>query len=80
MPARKVILAIGETYHIYNRSLRYVPLFTNKKEFNLFLTATRYYLQISPPIKFSIYRQQPNRYKVDLSSGLTLQTQPHSLF
>lgn len=70
MPAREIILAIGETYHIFNRSLHYVPLFTNKREFSLFLMATRYYLQLDPPVKFSLYRQQPNKYELDFSKTL----------
>ncbi len=70
MPPRKVILATGETYHIFNRSLRQIPIFTNKREFALFLMATRYYLQPNPPVKFSLYRQQPSKYKIDLSKKL----------
>lgn len=70
MPPRKVILAIGETYHIFNRSLRQMPLFTNKREFDLFLAATKYYIQQNPPVKFSFYRHQPKKYKIDLSKTL----------
>lgn len=70
MPPRRVILASGETYHIFNRSLRQTPIFTTKREFDLFLMAIRYYLQPNPPVKFSIYRQQPNKYKTDLTKTL----------
>lgn len=70
MPPRKVILATGETYHIFNRSLRQAPLFTNKREFDLFLMATKYYLQMDPPVKFSLFRQQPNKYELDFSKTL----------
>ena len=70
MPPRKVILATDETYHIFNRSLRQVPIFTNKRESYLFLMAARYYLQPNPPVKFSIYRQQQNKYQVNLSKTL----------
>lgn len=72
MPARRVILATGETYHIFNRSLRQAPIFTNKREFDLFLMASRYYLQLHPPVKFSIYRRQRKKYEpeVDLSKTL----------
>ena len=70
MPQRKIILATGETYHIFNRSVRRMPIFTSKVEFNIFLMAARYYLQINPPVKFSIYREQKNKYEVDLSKTL----------
>lgn len=70
MPARKVILATGETYHIFNRSLRETHIFTNKREFDLFLMAARYYLQPDPPVRFSIYREQKDKYKPDLNKTL----------
>lgn len=70
MPPRKVILATGETYHVFNRSLHQTPLFTNKKEFDLFFMATKYYLQTNPPVKFSLFRQQPNKYELDFSKTL----------
>lgn len=70
MPAREIVLAIDETYHIFNRSLRQVPLFTSRREFSIFLMAARYYLQVNPQVKFSIYRRQTKKYKVDLSKTL----------
>lgn len=70
MPRRKVVLVTSETYHIFNRSLRNIPIFTNKKEFELFLLATKFYLQPDPPVKFSIYRQQKEKYQIDLSQKL----------
>jgi len=70
MPRRKVILANGEIYHIFSRSPRRIPIFTNKKEFDLFLAATAYYLQTKPPVKFSRYKEQPNKYELDFSDPL----------
>jgi putative transposase len=70
MPSRQTILATDETYHIFNRSLRQTPLFTNRREFNIFLMAARYYLQVDPPVKFSYYRQQPNRYELNFDKTL----------
>lgn len=70
MPARKTILATGETYHIFNRSIRQLPIFTDKREYKIFLMATRYYLQPKPPVRLSVYRQQKNKYEVDLSYKL----------
>ena len=67
MPKRKTILATGETYHIFNRSLQHVPIFSTKTEFEQFLVAARYYLQKNPPVKLSYYRQQPDRYKLDFN-------------
>ena len=69
MPLRKVILANGETYHIFNRGLRQSSIFSDI-EFSLFLMATRYYLQSNPLTKFSRYRKKPDEYKIDLSKKL----------
>lgn len=70
MPQRRIILATGETYHIFNRSLHQAPLFMDKREFTVFLAAMNYYRQLKPPIKFSLYRQQPHKYKVDFKEVL----------
>jgi len=70
MAKRKVILANGETYHIFNRSVRQTPIFTNRHELRLFLKAARYYLQTKPLVKFSVFRQSPAKYKPDFSRTL----------
>jgi putative transposase len=70
MPRRKVILATGETYHIFNKTLYGRPLFNDKRESKIFLASATYYLQPKPPVKFSIYRRQPDIYKVNLENKL----------
>ena len=70
MPAREVILATNETYHVFNRSIRQLPIFTNRREYKIFLMATRYYLQPKPAVRFSIYRKQKNKYELDLTYKL----------
>ena len=70
MPVRKTILATGEIYHIFNRSLRHTSLFNDKREHALFLSALTYYLQATPPVKFSLFRQQTQKYPLDLSQTL----------
>ena len=70
MPPRQGILATGETYHVFNRGLRHEPIFTEKREFHLFLDAAFFYLQTEPSIKFSYYWQQPNKYDLHLDKKL----------
>lgn len=70
MPVRKTVLATGEIYHIFNRSLRHTPLFNDKREYDLFLNALAYYLQAIPPAKFSLFRKQSQKYPLDLSKTL----------
>lgn len=70
MPFRKIILATGEIYHIFNRSIHGVPIFDDKRAINNFLETARFYLSSTPPVKFSVYRQCKNTYPPDLSKPL----------
>ena len=69
MPARKIVLATGETYHIFNKSFR-GDIFTDKKEYKLFLLAMKFYMQLDPPVKFSIYRQLKDQYRINTKNKL----------
>jgi putative transposase len=69
MGLRKITLATGEIYHIYNRCSK-GDIFTHKQEVKTFLAAVWYYLQITPPVKFSIYKKQPDNYRLSLKKTL----------
>lgn len=70
MPYRKITLAVGETYHIFNHSLHDIPIFKGEREINNFLKAMEFYLASAPPVKFSIYRQSKESHLIDLSDSL----------
>ncbi|PJE67660.1 hypothetical protein COU95_01175 [Candidatus Shapirobacteria bacterium CG10_big_fil_rev_8_21_14_0_10_40_9] len=70
MGLRKTILATGEYYHILNRSIQGIPIFKGKRENILFLEAMEYYLQPSPPTRFSIYRVGIEKYQINLKKPL----------
>lgn len=70
MALRKTILATGEVYHILNHSVQGIPIFKGKREMNIFLEATEYYLQEKPPARFSIYRTSRDRFPIDLNKKL----------
>lgn len=70
MGLRKTILAIGETYHIYNRSVAGIPIFKGDRECKLFLEAVKFYLQPDPPTRFSIFRTSKERFPIKLDSQL----------
>lgn len=69
MPARKVILATGEIYHLYNRGLR-GNVFKDKRSANRFIQIMSYYLQPFPSVKFSYFQKQPEKYPIDLKKKL----------
>lgn len=64
MALRKTILATGEVYHILNRSVQKLPIFQGKRECNFFLEAMEYYLQVEPPVKFSLYKTNKDRFSI----------------
>lgn len=66
MSQRKTILATGEYYHVYNRSVRKLPIFVGKRECDRFLESIAYYLHPNPPTKFSTFLR--NREKFSLNS------------
>lgn len=70
MPCRKTILATGEFYHVLNRSLDRAPIFNNKRNLYNFLLCAKYYLSFSPPVKFSLYRKNVNKYQINLSDPI----------
>jgi len=70
MPRRRVILANGEIYHIFNRSIAGIPIFKGVRETDIFLEAMRFYLQLKPPTKFSIYRKSKARYPISLEEKI----------
>jgi len=66
MALRKTILATDEVYHVFNRSVRNIPIFRGKRDYYLFIETVEYYLQPKPPTRFAIYRIQKNKYPLDL--------------
>ena len=70
MALRKTILATGEVYHILNHSVQGIPIFKKKRDCNLFMEAMKYYLQMRPPIRFSIYRANRKRFPINLDKKL----------
>lgn len=53
MPFFKTILATGETYHIFNRSIVGNNIFKDQKCFDRFIKSLKYYRLINPPLRLS---------------------------
>jgi putative transposase len=54
MPTRKTILENGRFYHILNRSIQNIPIFSEPRQCEVFLDLLKFYNQLNPPGKFSI--------------------------
>lgn len=70
MALRKTLLITGEYYHVYNRSAHGIPIFSGDREKNIFIKAIKFYLQPTPPTKFSVYRRNKNKFPINLSQKL----------
>lgn len=67
MPIRKTPLVNGKIYHVYNRSVNKVPIFTNKREYARFLFLLDYYKTKNAPFCFSKFiRLKPEEQQVIL--------------
>lgn len=70
MPRRKEYLATGGIYHVLNRFIHSIPYLGKKKNCEYFLNAMFYYLQVKPPIKFSVYRSKNDYFVLNYSIKL----------
>lgn len=70
MPHRKTPFISGEYYHIVNRSVGRMPIFSGERETTLFLEAAQFYHQLHPPTRFSIYRTSRDRFPINLDRRL----------
>jgi len=56
MPYRKIPIATGEFYHVFNRSVAKLPIFINKNDYQRGLALIEYYRHKNPPYRFSHYK------------------------
>lgn len=59
MPYRKIPFVNGEIYHIYNRGVAKLPIFSEKRDYDRFLSTIYYYSYQDPKPQFS----QVKRFK-----------------
>lgn len=57
MSYRKTIFAQGELYHVFNRSVAKLPLFSISADYRRFLDLTDYYHYFNTPMSFSLLRK-----------------------
>lgn len=55
MPARTIPLVTNEYYHIYNRGVARLPVFSKKRDYEHFLTTICYYRFARPPMRLSLF-------------------------
>lgn len=70
MPRRLTPFVTEEFYHVFNRSINRQPILLRKSDLKFFDQLAHYYIQAHPPIKFSYYRTNPEKYKLDFNQRL----------
>lgn len=68
MPSRVIPLVNGEYYHIFNRGVNRLPVFTDILEYNRFLKILAYYQIEGPKPRFS--RFDPQIHAIDLDKKI----------
>jgi len=56
MPIRKTIFENGRFYHIYNRSIQNIPIFSEPRQCEVFLDLLKFYNQSDSPGRFSLHK------------------------
>lgn len=53
MPYRKIFIATGEIYHVFNRSIAHQQIFPSQRDFQRILELIPFYRYKRPPLRFS---------------------------
>lgn len=64
MPYRRTIIAPGEIYHVFNRSVAKQPIFIRQKDYSRALELINYYSYQKPTLRFSHYNRLPSEQKI----------------
>lgn len=70
MPRRKIVIATGETYHIFNRSVGRVPVFNSTRDYKRALEVFQFYAYSNPPLKYSRFNVLPSDLKAAFLQNL----------
>lgn len=64
MPRRRTILATGEIYHIFNRSIARQPIFLNKRDYQRALETMDFYRLRKLSVKLSTFKRLSEKQKL----------------
>lgn len=70
MPYRKTPIAIGEIYHVFNRSIAKQPIFLSTKDYSRAVEVFKFYQYEKPPLRFSFYNRLPVKQKQEFLENL----------
>jgi putative transposase len=64
MPTRKIIIENGRFYHILNRSIQNIPIFSEPRQCRVFLDLLKFYNQLNPPGKYSVNKNMETKKSI----------------
>lgn len=77
MPYRKVVLAPGEIYHVFNRGVASSPIYLNTRAHLRFLDLIDYYRFLNTPFSFSQLMSMPKEEREKILIGLKRENAIH---
>lgn len=75
MPYRKVPLIIGETYHVFNRSVARQHIFLSDRDYQRAIETFQFYSFKRPDLRFSHFKRLPKDQRESFWSNLTTNNQ-----
>lgn len=78
MPYRKVVLAPGEIYHVFNRGVASLPIYLNTRGYLRFLDLVDYYRFSNTPFSFSQLMSLQNEEGEKILAGLKKENTIHA--
>lgn len=72
MPYRKTPLITNEIYHVFNRSIGGLPIFSNTRNYQRVLDTVNFYKFEKPSLRFSHYNRLPQKQRNEFLENLKL--------
>ncbi|KKS39657.1 MAG: hypothetical protein UV61_C0014G0018 [Candidatus Gottesmanbacteria bacterium GW2011_GWB1_43_11] len=72
MPRRLTPFVSREYYHLFSRSSFRQPILVRRKDIVTFSNMLRYYIQVAPPARYSLYKLNPERHLLDERKLITV--------
>ena len=70
MPIRRTPLVTGQVYHVFNRGVSKIPIFTVLREYKRAIGTIQYYMLKNTPIRYSKYLKLVDERKIDIYKNI----------
>ena len=77
MPSRNLVLAPDEIYHIFNRGVARLPIFSRTKDYQRFLSLVDYYRFEETPTSYSHFNKLPEEMKEEIMASMQKEKKLH---